>query len=498
MSGVSNSAISRVTGIEVIAKNFNQGKASMLPQRLVIIGQGNDDVLYSLDKWECDGSAESVATRYGNGSPLHLAAKQLFPTSGAAATFPVTILPVKIGDSGFVAAKGFILVTGTATKAGEFKLYIGGKEVVVAVAKQAEAATVMSDIVTAVNAVSDRCVNASMTEATNEDSVQVQLLSRWSGALGNRIGLTLTGDIPGLTFTLTAFADGVGIPNIETALTKVGEVWETFFLDTFDYKNSDGSASSLLDVYQVFGEGRWSVLGKKGCLVAHGCIDDYATRTAITDNRPSDKINFLITSVGANELPFAIGARGLLEILTTADSNPALDYKGTLTGLKRGDDSVQEDYTTRNQSVLKGASTNIPNGSVAELNDIVTFYHASGDGKFPVWRYVCKAVKIMNIVFNLRLICESNEVKAAALITDDDETENPSAVQPKMFKTWFANLAKTLGKSAIISDVKFTIKNIKVEIDSENPDRINYIFPAKVSGNVEVISGQAYIGQYTA
>ena len=32
--GVSASAISRVTGVEVTPKNFNKGNASMLPQRL--------------------------------------------------------------------------------------------------------------------------------------------------------------------------------------------------------------------------------------------------------------------------------------------------------------------------------------------------------------------------------------------------------------------------------------------------------------------------------
>ena len=55
--GVSASAVSRVTGIEVTPKNFNKGNASMLPQRLVIVGQGNDDAIYSLEKYECEGSA---------------------------------------------------------------------------------------------------------------------------------------------------------------------------------------------------------------------------------------------------------------------------------------------------------------------------------------------------------------------------------------------------------------------------------------------------------
>lgn len=489
--GVSKSAVSRVTGVEVTPKNFNTGKAAMLPQRLLIIGQGNDDVLYSLDKYECDGSASSVAERYGYGSPLHLAAKQLFPTAGAMATFPVSIIPVRKGENGFVAASGAVTVAGeSATAAAACVLSVGGLDVQVAVAKGATAAQVAADIAQAVNAEQDRPVTATVEEAT------VTLTARWSGALGNRISLEWSGDAPGLTVALTVFSDGAGVPAVDAALASVGEVWETFVLDTFDYKSADGSASPLLDVYQTWGEGRWSVLEKKGCLVAHGCTDDYATRTAVTDARPTDRINFLIESVESPELPFVVGARGLLDILTTADSNPAQDYKGTFGGLKRGSDAVQENYTVRNQSVMKGASTNVTNGSVAELNDIITFYHPAGGGKYPAWRYVVDCVKLMNIVYNLRLITESDEVKGAPLVPDEQVTSNPTALQPKTFHTWFTNLATSLGANALISDVKFTIKGIKVDIDSENPKRLNYVFPVKVSGNVEVVSGDVYFGQY--
>lgn len=489
--GVSASAVSRVTGVEVTPKNFNTGKASMLPQRLTIIGQGNDDAVYPLDKYECDGSAESVAERYGYGSPLHLAAKQLFPTAGAMATFPVSIVAVKKGESGFTAAAGEVAITGDgATDAASGVLSVGGLDVQIAIAKGATAAEVAADIAASVNAEQDRPVTAVAAEGT------VTLTARWSGAIGNRISLEWEGDTPGLAIALTAFSGGAGIPAVDDALASIGEVWETFILDTFDYKTDPGGASSLLDVYQTWGEGRWSVLEKKGCLVAHGCTDDYATRTAVTDARPSDRINFLIASVGSPELPFVVAARGLLDILTTADSNPAQNYKGTLTGLKRGDDAVQENYTVRNQAVQKGASTNITNGSVAELNDIITFYHPAGGGKHPAWRYVVDAVKLMNIVYNLRLITESDEVKGAPLVPDEQATSNPTALQPKTFKTWFANLAASLGDNALISDVDFTTDNIEVEIDSENSKRINYVFPVKVSGNVEVVSGDVYFGQY--
>lgn len=498
--GVSASAVSRVTGITVTPKNFNTGNASMLPQRLTIIGQGNDDAHYSLEKFECDGSAASVAERYGYGSPLHLAALQLFPLAGAMATFPVSIIPVRIADTGFAPAKGSVLVSGAAaTGAAAVVLSVGGLDVQLAVAKGETAEQVMEDIVAAVNAELDRPVAATLVEATDDTPAQVELTARWSGALGNRISLVMTGDIPGLTVALTAFTDGMGVPKVEDALATIGGViWETFILDTFDYKSADGSASPLLDVYQSFGEGRWDTLDKRPCIVAHGCTDDYATRTAVTDARPEDFVNFLVESVGSPELPFVVAARGLLNIMTAADTNPAQNYKGALTGLKRGSDTEQESYTVRNQSVMKGASTNVVSGSAAELNDVVTFYHPAGSGKFPIRRYVVDAVKLMNIVYNLRLITESDEVKGAPLVPDEQVVSNPTALQPKMFRTWFANLAVSLGAAAIISDVDFTVKNIVVSIDTSNPKRINYEFPVKVSGNVEVVSGDVYFGQYVS
>ena len=493
--GVPESWVSRITGITVTPKNFNVGKAQMLPQQLVIIGQGNDDVQYSLDKYEVLGSAAEIGERYGYGSPLHLACRQLFPTAGAAATFPVYICPVKKTASGFAAAAGDILVSGDAATANAAcVLCVGGIDIQISVTKGQTAAQVMADIVTAVNAVLERPVSAAMTES---ETPSVSLTARWSGALGNRISLSWSGDIPGLTVALTAFAGGAGVPDISDALVQIGpNLWVTFILNTFDYKNADGSESSLLDVYQTFGEGRWSWTEKMPCLVAHGSVDEYTVRTAVTDNRPNDYVNFLIESVGSPELPFVVAAKGLLSIITVADGNPAQGYAGDLTGLKRGADSAQEGETVRNQSVKKGASTNITSGSVASLCDIITFYHPQGEGNFPARRYVVDAVKLMNIVYNLRLITEAPDVKAAPLLPDEQVTSNPTALQPKTFRTWFANLANSLGMNALISDVDFTVKNLEVKINSSNSKRLDYKYPVKVSGNVEIVSGDLYFGQY--
>ena len=489
--GVSPSAVSRITGLETHYKNFNTGNAAMLPQQLAIVGQGNDNTIYSLDEYEIEGSAETVAQKYGYGSPLHLAALQLFPKAGAMATFPVYILPVKKGNQ-WTAANGEILVTGTATKAGSGTISIGGIDAEFTVAKGASGADAMANIIESINAILEMPAMAAAVAEDGDKPAHIGLTAKWSGVLGNSITIEADVDLPGLTVVLTAFADGAGTPDVTGALEKIGQKWVTFVLDTFDYK--EGSA---LDTYQVWGEGRWSVLQKMPCLVAHGCTDNYTTRTAVTDERRNDYINFLITSVGSPELPFVVAAKALIsDIVTTADNNPPQNYKGLLTALKTGPDIVQETPTIRNQSLLKGASTNIKNGNVAELNDIVTMYHPESEGKYPGRRYVVDAVKLANVVYNCRLITESDDVKGAPLVPDKQVTVNPKAIKPKTVKGWLSNLAHSLALAAIISDEDFTKDNIEVKISSENPKRIDYIFPCKLSGNMEVISGDIYFGFY--
>jgi phage tail sheath gpL-like len=280
-------------------------------------------------------------------------------------------------------------------------------------------------------------------------------------------------------------------PDVSPALAKIGQVWETFVLSCFSYNNP-----SRLDKYQVFAEGRWSELEKMPCLVAHGCTDDFATRTEVTDERKADYANFLIQSTGSIELPFVIAAKGLLsDIMTNANSNPPLGYHGLLSGLAAGDDSAQENYTTRNNAVAKGASTNIKNGSAAEINDIITFYHPDGEST-PSRRYVVDLVKLQNVVFNVRAIMEADEMKGAPLVSDATPTTNPKAVQPKTIKTAMMNLANSLAAFAIIEEPEFTKENMVVKTSSMNPKRLDVQFPVKLSGNVEVTSTDIYFGFY--
>jgi phage tail sheath gpL-like len=477
------SAISRVTGVNVEYRDFNAGAGGFLPQRLAVFGVGNDDAEYSLDKYESIGSADAVAKRYGYGSPLHLIARQFFPSGGGGASFPVTFYP--LAKSTGAAAQGAISCTGTTTDAGGATLTIGGISVEFAVLKEQDADAILASAKAAIASVLEMPVTAGVISES-----ELPIVAKWKGAAGNLITIEIACDVPGITFDITAMSGGAVDSDMGPGLEKIGPVWETFGLPAFGYNNP-----TRLSQCQVYADGRWNQLEKKPIIFAWGSSDDFAARTAVTDPRKTDNRNFLIQSTGSRELPFVIAARGLLNIMEVANSNPPHGNYGLLTGLHAGPDEAQENWLTRNNSVLKGSSTNIKNGSVAELNDIITFYHPDGEA-IPGYRYVVDCVKLMNVVFNVRMIMEADGIKGAPLVSDATPTRNPKAVQPKNIKTALINLANSLSVFAIIQEPEFTKKNMVVKISSMNPKRLDTQFPYKLSGNVEVTSNDIYFGFY--
>ena len=476
------SAISRVTGVNVEYRNFNAGSGGFLPQRLAVIGVGNDDAVYETKKHEATGTSDAIAKRYGYGSPLHLAARQIFPDGGGGANFPVTFFPLRKA-SGSAAAKGAVSCEGAATAAGSGVISIGGIAVEFAILKGQGPAAILA-------AMKERIagkLEMPIIPGDIEDDA-LPLTAKWSGDTGNDITIEIDSKVPGITFEVTYMNGGAVDPDVDSALRDIGQIWETFILSCFSYNKE-----SRLNTYLTFGEGRWGEMEKKGLLVAHGCTDDYETRTAVTDLRKHDFINFLIPSVGSPELPFVIAAKGITNIMCVANSDPAYDYFGLLTGLKAGPDEAQETYLVRNNSVGKGSSTGIKVGSVTELNDIVTMWHPD-DESIKSRRYVVDMIKLQNVVFNVRMVMEDSTVKGAPLVPDNNPTKHPRAIQPKTIRTRLMNLANDMAAACLLAESDFTKKNLVVKISNVNPKRLDTQYPCKLSGNVEVTSTDIYFG----
>src|SRR5688572_27134412 len=108
------SAVARAVGIDTKFRDLRAGATLFLAQHIAIIGQGNTGMTYPLEPWDAT-SAQAAGARYGYGSQIHHAVRELFPIEGGGvAPIRVTVLPL-VDDGAGVAASGSITPSGAAT-----------------------------------------------------------------------------------------------------------------------------------------------------------------------------------------------------------------------------------------------------------------------------------------------------------------------------------------------------------------------------------------------
>ena len=479
-SAVDVSAVARVTGIKTSFKDLRGGGVLFLPQRVAVIGQGNSDVVYATTKKQYT-QASQVAIDYGYGSPLHLAAKQLFPDNGdGIGTIPMTLYPL-VDDVSGVVSSGDITATGTAAEAGVIYVKVNNILSDAIVVDSGELGTALEDKISdAINATLDMPIIAAADGVGNKSD----LTSKWKGASANDIYVEVVGSVAGLSFAITQMAGGLVNPDIDVALNQIGDVWESMLLNCMDIADT-----VTLEKLSVFGEGRWGALAHKQLIAFTGnTAKTVALATAVSDTRKTDKTNSQLVAPDCKNLPFVVAARELSRIVKMANNNPAHDYGSQdATGLVAGADGDQWLYADRDSAVKKGSSTVEVKDGVINLSDTVTFYHPLGEAN-PAYRYVVDIVKIQQVIFNINLIFASPEWDGAPLIPDDQPTTNRDAKKPKTAVAEVCAMIDSLALNAIISNPKLAKESTVAAINEQNPKRLDLSTTIQVSGNTNIKS----------
>lgn len=488
-SAVDASAVARVVGIKTAFKDLRGGGILFLPQRIAVVGQGNTSAVYDTTKRQVT-SATEAASLYGYGSPIHLAVRQLFPTNGdGVGTIPVTVYPLEDDGSG-VAAAGDITPSGVSSGTASFRVRVNEIDSEDFVVSDGDAvADITAAITAAINAVLEMPVTAT------DNTTDVGLTAKWKGTSGNDLTVEVIAtseDTTGVSYAITQPTGGLVNPDVDTALSQVGNVWETMVLNCLDIADT-----TALDAYQTFGDGRWGALVRKPLVVFTGNTATTVTAaTTVSDARKTDRVNSQLVAPGSDELPLVVAARQLARIAKVANNNPPQDYGSqAATGLEPGADGDQWTYADRDSAVKKGSSTVEVKDGVVNISDVVTFYHPSGD-PIPAYRYVVDIVKLQNIIFNLDLIFAVPEWDGAPLIPDDQPTVNRSAKKPKAAVAAVCAMLDSLGLNAIISAPETAKENTFAAINEQNPKRLDVATTVQLSGNTNIISVDLNFGFY--
>lgn len=472
-------AVASAAGTSFKYTDSRLNKTTFKKQKIAVIAQGNTAAAasYSLDPFLVTGGANEIATKMGSGSPAHLEMLELFPESGGGVgTVEVTMYPLKDHGSGAPAA-GLITPSGTATEAGSFFLRFGGIQTsaIPFVAGAVVPTTVCNAIRAAILAVPKMpVIGAGTTTAT--------IITKWAGLTANEIKIEVIGDTKGMVLTVVQPVNGLNNPVIDAALTAIGSDWESIIINQFG--PTDATALEAIRLWQA---ARWEVLEHKPAVAICGTNEtSMTTLTAITDARKSDNANVVIPVPGSPNPGFVIAAAAAGVLAKEANNNPASGYNRlALERIIPGSKGVQWNYSTRDSAVSKGCSTTELIDNQAVLADVVTCYHPSGEVP-PAYQQVVNIVKLMNVAHTFDVEFNSRKWQGAVLIGDDDSSDNPRAVRPKDIKATVAGLNRGLGKVAILRDIAYTNSNIIVEIDSQNPNRVNITNPIRLSSNINI------------
>jgi phage tail sheath gpL-like len=477
------SAVARVVGIDTQFKDLRAGQVQFLPQHIAIIGQGTTAAAgYPLTATRLTGGAAQAAALFGFGSPIHLAALELFPIEGdGVGSIPVTVLPLE-EDAGAAAAVGSITPSGAATVTAEYWVRAAGVlSAPVTLIAGDNVATICDKFVAAVTAVLAQPILAV------DGTTDVDITVKWKGASGNDVTvevLDATGLPPasGLTFTIVQPTGGATDPGVAPALALIGTDWISIIVNALGPTNT-----TALGLIQAKGEGRWGQLVRKP-FVAFVGNPEAVVGTAITvpAARPTDRINAQLVAPGSVNLPVQIAAAQVREIAKIANSNPPVDYGSrAVRTLIAGADALQWDYTQRDAAVKAGSSTVEIKDFVVRISDVVTMYHPAGEVP-PAYRHVVDIMRLMTVIYNLDLEFGKPEWNGAPLIPDGQPTVNPAARTPKAAKAAVCDILDSLGLNAIIADPAFSKKNTVATI--VGPKRLDVTTVIKLSSNSNIIS----------
>lgn len=488
--------ISRVVGYVIKKGNFNETSPN-LPQRIAIIGEANDanQATLVLTPQQIT-TAQQAVSLFGEGSPIHLIARILFPFSGdGIGGIPVFVYP-QAKAVGATKKVMRILPVGTATANTTHYVVVAGRSgmdaqfYAVNIVSGDTTSQIVQKIEDAVNAVYGAPVLAT------GDSYEAILSSNWSGLTADGLNVTMdtNGNAAGITYTVNNPQEGSGTPSIANALSQFGNDWNTIVINTY------GTESTIMTALEQFNgipdptspTGRYAGIIMKPFVALTGSVAD--DPSSLTDSRLNEVTIAICPAPGSTGLPMEAAANMAVLYALQSQNSPHLDVEGQFypdmpTPASIGSMAI---YTNRDAIVKKGCSTVNLSGGKYIVEDFVTTYHPAGENP-PQFRYV----RNLNIDFNVRYgyyLLEQINVVDHTISDNDDIVTATNVIKPKIWKGIIDEYADDLAKRALIVQASFMQASIVVNIGTSNPDRLETFFRYKRSGVVRIASTTAEAG----
>lgn len=450
-------------------------------QRTLLIGQMLDGAAGKDSIPERITSGTQAAERFGRGSMLHTEAEAYFRNDTAG---EVWVLPLADTESQ-TAAAGKLKITSAANDTGVISLYIAGIRVQMAVVATDTAEAIATGLTKVIN----RNANLSVTAAAEADTVT--LTAKNKGAHGNGIDIRLNylgltgGELApsGFEMTITAMSGGNGAPDLLNGLANLKD-------RSFDFIVNPYTDTASLDVVKTFLADRWA-WDKQLYGHSYGVITGTYGQLADFGEKRNDQHASLLGVNGSPSPDYQWSAAYTGAIAQSLRNDPGRPLQTlVISGVLPPDDTKILELTERNNLLHSGISTfTVDDDGTVRVENIITTYqkNAYGDNDDSY----LQVETLYLLMFVSRYLRTQVTSKFGRMKLADDGTRfapGSAIVTPNIIRAELIAQYGFLEFNGHVQDAKGFAKGLKVERNSQNPNRVDVLWTGTLINQLRVFA----------
>jgi phage tail sheath gpL-like len=453
---------------------------ALMPHKILVFGQKLASGIAPANTPILLYSKDQAAVLGGRGSMMHRMVAALKRVNQTTELWGVFLDDDAAGNL----AAGSVTLTGPATAAGTYALYIDGVPVRIAVASAATADATATALAAAINANADLSVTAAVD---GEITSKVVLTAKHKGLAGNAISIRTNyfrGEVnpAGLTEVIVGMAGGTQNPDVTDVFTSIGAEWYTTYVMPYtDAANLTALEGELAR--------RTGPLVMTDAIAYTGSVGSQGALVAFGTGRNTQHVS-CIGVEGQIDAPeeWAAAYAGAAAFAAEIDpAQPVSDIE--LTGLKAP--AIGDRFTREQRDVLlkNGIATWTvnPAGNVV-IERAVTMYRLGSTG-LPDRSYLdtetLRTLSYLRYTMRVRLAARYRRKKLGK-----DGSKGPNVVTPKTIRGEMIALFKDWEELGLVQDIEQFKRDLIVEISDVDPNRVNVLIPAHVINQLRVIAGQ--------
>jgi phage tail sheath gpL-like len=471
----------RVPGVYVEIDNTRAiSGISGLPTKILVIGQRLAAGTVQALTPQLITSADQATAYFGIGSQLSHMLAALIKANNYTETWAIALDDNAAGAF----ATGTLTFTGAPTANGTLNLYIAGRLVQVAITAGQTVAQIATAVVAAVTALTSLPVTASAAAGV------VTITARHKGECGNYIDLRHSYNIgealpAGLALAIVGMSAGTGNPLVQPVLDLIGDAWYTDIVNPY----TDATNLTAIETKMDTNFGPLKMIDGHVWTAATGTV---STLTTLGLTRNSSHV----TMIGAKNSPtppweWAACLAGVAAYYLSID--PARPIQ-TLTLPGMLPPAVVDRFTLQERNILLSsgiATWRVDGGGNVVIERSITMYRTNAFLAADASFLDVETMRTLALLrYDLRNFIALKYPRHKLARDGTNFSRGQAVVTPKTLRAEIIARFKNWEDQGLAEDIDQFKNDIIVEIDPNDPNRVNALVPPNIVNQLRIFAGR--------